>query len=251
MADQPLETTAGQVADRIAAGEGPLSQASREWLVRLVAAGRLARAAIGQVLITPAKQSGHVFIVLEGRIRLLGVRPGDPHPELLQTIGPCGIVGLGTFHSGASVEAATAAVESVCLMLESARFRELLGEVPELRNALESSVTPAELFHLLAMDFSRCALDISKVPDLVRTALPSAVVEAGETESKPDFTYWIAEGPARSQRWNPADGPLRRIGIARDILERSEIPDVPKAAGSPAPPDLPPAESLLDPLVDY
>ena len=94
MADKPLDTTAGQVADRITAGEGPLSKAPREWLIRLVGAGRLARATIGQVLITPAKVSGHVFMVLEGRVRLLGVRAGDPHPELLQTLGPGGIAGM-------------------------------------------------------------------------------------------------------------------------------------------------------------
>ena len=88
MADQPLETTAGAVAARIAAGDGPLSQASRDWLTRLVGSGRLVRAAIGQVLITPAKPSGHVFIVVEGRVRLLGIRSSDPHPELIQTLGP-------------------------------------------------------------------------------------------------------------------------------------------------------------------
>ena len=123
MADQPLETTAGAVAARLAAGEGPLAKAPREWLTRLVGSGRLVRATIGQVLITPAKSSGHVFIVLEGRVRLVGVRAGDPHPELLQTLGPGGIAGLGSLAAGAPVEAATAASDCDCLMVETARFR--------------------------------------------------------------------------------------------------------------------------------
>jgi ATP-binding cassette subfamily B protein len=251
MADQPLDTTAGQVADRIAAGEGPLSKAPREWLARLAAAGRLARATIGQVLITPAKLSGHVFVVLDGRVRLLGVRAGDPHPELLQTLGPGGIAGLATFNSGAPVEAATAAVDCVCLMVETVRFRELLSEAPDLQKNLESTVTSAELFNLLSMDFTRCALDISKVPDLVRAALPQAVLETGNADAHDGFTFWIAEGSGRGTRWTVADGPLRRIGIPTEVLERSEIPDVPKEAGMPAPPALPPAESLLDPQIDY
>lgn len=251
MADQPLDTTAGQVADCIAAGQGPLSKAPREWLARLASAGRLARATIGQVLVTPAKLSGHVFIVLEGRVRLLGVRAGDPHPELLQTLGPGGIAGLATFISGAAVEAATAAVDCVCLMVETARFRELLSEAPELQKNVESTVTPAELFNLLSMDFTRCALDISKVPDLVRAALPEAVLEIGNADVRDGFTFWIAEGAGRGTRWTSADGPLRRIGIPTEVLEHSEIPDVPKDAGIPAPPALPPAESLLDPLIDY
>ncbi|NDG71876.1 MAG: ATP-binding cassette domain-containing protein [Proteobacteria bacterium] len=251
MADQPLDTTSGQVADRIAAGKGPLSNAPREWLARLASAGRLARAALGQVLITPAKLSGHVFVVLEGRVRLLGVRAGDPHPELLQTLGPGGIAGLATFASGAAVEAATAALDCVCLMIETARFRELLSEAPELQKSLEATVTPAELFNLLSMDFMRCALDISKVPDLVRAALPEAVLEIGNADDRDGFTFWIAEGTGRGTRWTTADGPLRRIGIPSEVLERSEIPDVPKEAGIPAPAALPPAESLLDPLIEY
>ena len=251
MADQPLETTAGAVAARLAAGEGPLAKAPRELLTRLVGSGRLVRATIGQVLITPAKLSGHVFIVVEGRVRLLGVRAGDPHPELLQTLGPGGIAGLGSLAAGVPIEAATAAVDCVCLMVETASFGELLGEVPELKKALEAAVTPAELFNLLSMDFSRCALDVSKVPDLVRAALSEAVIEAGNADERDGFTFWIAEGATRGMRWSPADGPLRRIGIPTAVLERSEIPDVPKVAGIPAPAELPPAESLLDPLIDY
>ena len=251
MADQPLETTAGVVAERIAAGDGPLSKAPREWLSRLVGSGRLVRAKIGQVLITPSQPSGHVFIVVEGRVRSLGIRSGDPHPELLQTLGPGGIAGLGALAAGLPVEAATAAVDCVCVMVETAKFRELLEAAPELRQALEKTVTPAELFHLLSMDFARCALDISKVPDLVRAALPQAVLESGHAEERVGFTFWIAEGASRGMRWSPADGPARRIGIPTALLERSEIPDVPREPGVPAPPALPTAETLLDPLVDY
>ena len=97
----------------------------------------------------------------------------------------------------------------------------------------------------------RCALDISKVPDLVRAALLEAVREFGNAEVRDGFTFWIAEGAHRGTRWTSTDGPLRRIGIPTEVLERCEIPDVSKEAGIPAPPALPPAESLLDPLVDY
>jgi ATP-binding cassette subfamily B protein len=251
MADQPLETTAGAVAERIAAGNGPLSKAPREWLSRLAASGRLVRATIGQVLITPSKPSGHVFIVVEGRVRSLGIRSGDPHPELLQTLGPSGIAGLASFVADFPVEAATAAVDCVCLMVETARFRELLDAQPELKQSLETTPTALELFYLLSMDFARCALDISKVPELVRAALPQAVLAFGHTEEREGFTFWIAEGASRGMRWSPADGPLRRIGIPTAVLEKGEIPDVPKEAGVPAPPELPPAETLLDPLIDY
>ena len=251
MADQPLETTTGAIAARIAAGEGPLSKAPREWLSRLAASGRLVRATIGQVLITPAKSSGHVFIVVEGRVRSLGICSGDPHPELLQTLGPGGVAGLASFVTDFPVEAATTAVDSVCLMVETAKFRELLDAQPELKQSLEKTPTAAELFYLLSMDFARCALDISKVPDLVRDALPEAVVEFGHAEAREGFTFWIAEGASRGMRWSTADGPLRRMGIPTAVLEKGEIPDVPKEAGIPAPAELPPAESLLDPLIDF
>jgi subfamily B ATP-binding cassette protein HlyB/CyaB len=250
--DRAIDKTHSAVAARIAAEKGPLSLAPLDWLVRLVQAGKLVRTEIGQVLITAGKKSDHVFLVLEGRVRVLGFRPADSHPELLETQNPGGVVGLASYLSGYPVEAATAAEASICLMVEVGAFGDLLEQQPALKNAIESKPAMAELYSLLAMDFSRCALDVSKVADLAQEALEIAVVEkSGEGSSHPENTWWIAGGEGRGRRWNPEDGPVRRIGFPTILLERGEVPVVPAEAGMPEPPALPPAESLLDKPVDF
>lgn len=251
MVDPRTEISAKVVAARIAGQEGPLGKASLEWLSRLVASGRLVRAKVGQVLIPPQKSLSHVFIVVEGRVRLLGCGPSESQPELLGTLVPGGIAGLGSFLAGVPVEAATAAGDCVCLMVETGKLRELLGEDRELDAALRGIVVVTELFNLLATDFARCALDIAKVPDLARSAVDVAQVRYEGLADEAGFTWWIAEGESRGARWSPQDGSARCIGFPTNILERAEIPSVPKEPGVPAPPELPHAETLLDPQVDY
>jgi HlyB family type I secretion system ABC transporter len=250
--DSVTDKTHAAVAARIAGDKGPLSTASHDWLVQLVQAGKLVRTEIGQVLITAGKKSDHIFLVLEGRVRVLGFRPGDSHPELLETLNPGGVVGLASYFSGYPVEAATAAEASICLMVEVSRFSELLELQPALKQAIESKPAIAELYSLLAMDFSRCALDVSKVAGLAREASEIATVEKNGGEvANAETTWWIAGGEGRGRRWNPEDGPVRRIGFPTILLERGEVPAVPVEAGMPEPPALPPAESLLDKPVDY
>jgi len=250
MADQQNKSPVSAVVARIVGGGGPLSKAPVAWLERFVASGRLVRVGLGQVLIPPAKLPDHLFVVIEGRVRLLGTGATGAPPELLETLGQGGIAGLGSYLSGVPVDAATAAVDSMCLMVECARVAELLAEVPELDREIRDTVVASELFNLLSIDFTRCALDLSKVPDVVRDALPAARVARG-ADGPEGFTWWFAEGEARGLRWAEADGPLRRLGVPSAILERGEVPLVSQEAGIPAPPELPHAETLLDPLVDY
>ena len=249
----PLDSgpEAAAVAARITAGGGPLSDAPREWLAKLVASGKLVRADLGKVLIQPGKISPHIFAVVEGRVRILGTGTDGKRPELLQTVGPGGVVGMASLHAGAPVEAATAAEDSVCLMLEKEAFRDLLAAEPELREAIETSATPAELHHVLSLDFARRALDVSKIPRIIRNALSEARVAADGSEPRDDFTWWVADGSSRGALWTPAHGAVRRLGLPSRHLTAEEVSADEPSAGLPSPPDLPPAETLLDPLVDY
>jgi ATP-binding cassette subfamily B protein len=239
------------IAARLAGIDGPLRGLPPVTLAALAASGKLVKAAIGRVLVPPGKMPPAAFIVLEGRVRILGVPPGGAHPELLQTVTAGGVAGVSSLVAGMPVEAATASEDCVCLMVEADRFKELMGNDAALRHAMETTVFAAELHYLLATDFTRCALDATKVEGLVRSALGSAVVAAGGESGPEGFTWWIAEGNRRGTRWSDLDGPVRRLGIPTPLLERSEIPAVPSEPGVPEPPTLPPAESLLDPIVDY
>jgi subfamily B ATP-binding cassette protein HlyB/CyaB len=247
----PPEALASAVVARIAAGDGPLSSASREWLAKLVASGKLVRADLGKVLIAPGKTPPHVFVVVEGRVRLLGMGADGQNPELLQTVGPGGILGLASLQAGIPIEAVTAAEDCVCLMLQSQTFRELLTSEPGLRAKLESSATAAELHQLLAADFARRAVDVSKISRIVRHALAEARVDADGSAPQDNHTWWVAEGALRGSVWTPAHGAVRRVGIPTRHLAAQDIPGDVAETGMPAPAELPPAEALLDPLVDY
>ena len=212
------EILASAVVARIAAGDGPLSGAPREWLGRLVASGKLVRADLGKVLVAPGKMPPHVFVVVEGRVRLLGTGIDGKSPELLQTVGPGGILGWASLQAGVPVEAATAAEDCVCLMLESGTFREIVSGESELRAKLEGAPAAPELHHVLAVDFARRAVDVSKAPRIVRSALGDARVDASGSSSGDDFTWWVAEGAARGAVWTPAHGTVRRVGLPSRYL---------------------------------
>jgi subfamily B ATP-binding cassette protein HlyB/CyaB len=243
MADQPPDPSAA-IADRLAACDGPLRAAPRDLLLRLASSGKLVRADIGRVLIPPGKPLPAVFVILEGRVRCLGLGLPDTQPELLETLGPGGIPGLASILSGFPIEAATAAEDCLCLMLEPEKFRSILQADSGFWNSLEQTITSPEIFQLVAGDLAARAKDVSKAAGIVRAA------RAGDGDME-DFIWWVAEGPRRGERWNPSLGEVRRIGIPASFLEEPEVAS--NAGQSPAQPpaDLPLAETLLDPLVDY
>jgi ATP-binding cassette subfamily B protein len=248
---QPPEQNIAPVVARLAGAPGLLGGLSVETLSALVGAGKLVKAEIGRVLIPPGKMPTAVFVVLEGRVRALGTGPDNMPPKLVQTLEAGGIAGVASLLAKAPVEVATVSEECVCLMVDAENFRSLIGALPDLERALENHVFAAELYNLLALDFTRCALDASKVQGLVRAGLDCALVASGAETGPAGFTWWVAEGVRRGERWSPGDEPARRLGIPSLLLEENEVPVVPTDPGIAAPPDLPPAESLLDPMVDF
>jgi hypothetical protein len=100
-------------------------------------------------------------------------------------------------------------------MVDAKVFLEFLEKTPELLQTLRHNVSAAELFNLIASDFSRNAIDLSKAGEIVRSSLSEARLMNGASpdEAPSDYLWWIADGPTRSQRWTPDDGLVRRIGI--------------------------------------
>jgi ATP-binding cassette subfamily B protein len=252
MADQQLETTSGAIATRITNLPGLLHGQPIDKLSRLAASSRLVQAEIGRVVLQPNKLTEAVFILLEGRIRLLGVGPENSHPELVQTLHPGDLAGLTSILRQVPVEAATVSENALCLMVEAKVFLEFLEKSPSLLESVNHRVAAAELYNLLALDFSRNAVDVSKAAEIVRSSLSEARLLNGSPsiDVPPDYLWWIADGPTRSQRWTPDDGMVRRIGLPEKSLEENSVPT--KAASLDLPPPLlPSAETLLDPLTDY
>jgi len=250
----PAETN--PVVARLASLPGPLQHASAGFLTKLVSAGRLVKATIGRVLIQPHQMPTAVFIVLEGRVRSLGTFSKQSAPELIKTLGPGDIAGLASIKAGLPVEAATVSEDCVCLMLSPGDFSAVAQENHDGYRRLENYVEPADLYNLICGELEKRAHDSSKAASLTRDALPYAIsLQPGETSSEENFLWWVGSGPSRGLvRRIGSDTSNVLIGIPCNLLDRVADPearDVPDDERHPEPPALPPAETLLDPLVDY
>lgn len=247
----PADPTAA-IAARLSTLDGPLRHAPEPFLAELVAAGKLVKADIGRILIQPHQMPSAIFIVLEGRVRVLGTFSKQTAPELLQTIESGGIAGLASLAAGVPVEAATVSESCVCLMVPAQAFSAVLAKHDDFRPRLASLVQPADLYNLLCAEFVRTARDSSKAAEIARKGAP---LGCRLTDGKDDrqvgseFIWWVAQGPDRGSRWEAGPAPVPRLGIPSDLLEDS--PHAALQEFRPEPPALPPAETLLDPLVEY
>jgi len=252
MADLRPENPVQAIAARLASSGGPLASLPSSSLLVLAAAGKLAKATIGRVLVQPGKMPEAIFVVLEGRVRLLGLGASAANPELIQTLHKGGIAGIASLAAGSPIEAATVAEDCVLLVIPAEEFLRLASSEPQIGALLRGTIFPVELFHLLSLDFSKHALDATRAAELARTTISEAALSTSAvSEPGDERIWWIAEGLLRGRRWTPEDGPLRRIGLPASCLEQGGVSPAPEKSGSPEPEPLPPAETLLDPLKDF
>ena len=241
------------VAARLAVLDGPLRGVPREFLDELAGGGKLVSAKIGRVLVQAHEMPSAVFVVLEGRIRILGTFSKQAAPELLCNLGPGGTAGFASLLAGTPVEAATVSEDCVCLMVPAGSFSALLTKFPDVETHLQRQVYPADIFNLLCAELARTAQDSSKAAGITKAALDRAQSRgASDIGGDEGFRWIISRGPSRGLPWEQASGPAARVGIPEDVFGDNT------AAGReameetvPEPPALPPAETLLDPLADY
>ena len=238
---------------RIASSEGPLRDAPRELLEELCSSGKLVKATLGRVLVQPHQIPPAVFVVLEGRVRRLGTFSKTSAPDLITTLGPGGVAGLGSVLAATPVEAATVAEDCTCLMVPAEPFSSLIARFPDFRRELLAKVDFTDLYNLLAAEFARNAWDSSKAVEVVKSAGSSAVFSdaAPDDEQQDQFLWLVARGPGRGLRWEPSQGAVPRIGIPVTLLEGRAFDGASAEATEPEAPALPPAETLLDPLADF
>jgi ATP-binding cassette subfamily B protein len=194
-----------------------------------------------------------LFVVLEGRVRILGTFSKQSAPDLITTLGSGGVAGLGSLLAGTPVEAATVSEDCTCLMVPPEAFSSLLAKYPDFRHQLLAKVNVADLYNLLSAEFARNAWDSSKAAEVAKSAGSAARFAEGEPEEKTaDGLFWlVARGPGRGLHWEPAHGAVPRIGIPSAFLGDKLPQDTADETSQAAPPALPPAETLLDPLTDY
>lgn len=237
------------IVSRLAASGGFAASFGPGALQTLAARGRLVKAPIGAVLLAPGVMPPQVFLVVEGRVRVLGSGVEGGRPFVVETLGVGGVAGAASLAAKAPVEAATTAEESILLAVPAEVFLGVSG----VATLVESRVHPAELFDLVAGEFRRLALDSSGLASAFREALPHAVAgTAEEVRDREDGMVWmVAAGASRGGRCGKDGGVGRCIGFPAAILggrggdPGAEVPVDEPCGGLPAP------ETLLDPLRGY
>lgn len=261
MSENAAPSPGGFVHAKISATPGPLQSLGREKVHHLASIGRLVRADIGRLILAPKQIPESAFIILEGRVRVLGVSAQNSPPELLETLGPGGVVGLSSILAGVPLEAAMVSESVLCLQVSTHAFLEFLEQQGELLKTLRHEIRRPELFGLLAADFSKNAMDLSQAGPLAKSQIGSAKLLNGTApaDSPEDFVWWNATPEQWGNRWLPDHGAVRRIGLPKSAFpfanESSQVPRpspsdkiTPAAALKSAEP---PTDNIPEPQLPY
>jgi ATP-binding cassette subfamily B protein len=230
---------------------------------------------MGQVILRRETMPAQVLFLMEGQARLLGQIPKSMSPATLEILKSGAIVGWQSLIRNLPCETVIASSECTCLALEASDFWRFCDQDFAFKAAFTTKASVIELFDLLAAEMERQAQSPANLPQLVREALPDAMVmtfEAGKmllTKLDRDFVWLVSGGknfPApmgsRIEPVNPNDvlevpqgGYARIIGLRDTFAVKAEVVEVPPvitAFDIPYAPDLPAVGDRTDPKgTDY
>jgi ATP-binding cassette, subfamily B, bacterial HlyB/CyaB len=159
----------------VLAQTSPFNLLSDAQLNRLCGDAKLLRYRMGQAIITSTGMPTQVVVLYEGKVRLVGHRPGTPVPESLGMLAPGSILGWTSLRRQVACETAIASTESTCIVIPEARFRAILRESRPFAEALQQQVNPAELFDLLHCETERLAWGEADLRTLTIQLLPQSI----------------------------------------------------------------------------
>lgn len=198
-----------------------------ENLERLARCGKLVRLQMGSELLHRGRMAKGFFILLKGRLRVLG--QAGAHPETIELIGPGGVVGWLSMRLDSPLETVAAAEESICLWIPTDAVSATIP--PELTESLEAQVSSSEAYDLLNMEFGRRAMDTAGLRDCLRQVLPKVRVGKQMQDcNDPGFVWLIAEGIDRGHQISGETGSKRMVGFPKEAFR--EILSTDTATGS-------------------
>ena len=188
---------------------------SLEILERLARSGKLVRLEMGRELLHKGRLANGFFILLKGRLRVLGLAGASP--ETLELIRPGGIVGWLSMRLDSPLETVAAAEESICLWIPTEAVSTAVP--PELVNSLEARVSSSEAYDLLSMEFGRRAMDSAGLKECLQQVLPNVRVGKNPEDCKdPDYLWLIAEGIDRGHELGGKTGAKRIVGFPKEAF---------------------------------
>lgn len=233
------------VLDRLA-GHEPFATIPREDLYRLVRAGHLARLDMGREILKPGQVTESIFILLDGRLRVLG--QVGPVPETIDILEPGAVIGWQCIFGEEGIESVVAAENSICLMVSKKHFLEHLPA--SALHYFRTRTSAAEVYSLLAKMFHAGAQDSGRLRETLRKVLPQVRASEDPQERTGQDMIWIAAlGESRGQAVGQEVGVLRCIGMPAAAIQLERIvagQDQAPGRSSALPEALPPIEHLLE-----
>ncbi|WP_017714049.1 peptidase domain-containing ABC transporter [Prochlorothrix hollandica] len=214
----------------------------------LVEQGRLVRYGVGDSILGDESLPYYVWVVLEGRIRLLGLDPLTQKNFTLQLLGPGEMLGWPGLLRRSACEIAIASEPSICLILPAQTFLNLYQDHPPFAAHFQETVAAAELCSLLrpqVQQHSRSGLNLKQLVTELLTqaqvrylppdAVPLPVLDPACTwfvSSIPSNGRPLPDAPLDLQHPDTLDhlrqgltAPLRLVGIANFWMD-PQLPDV-------------------------
>lgn len=218
MSNQP-DSIGIQEVIRLLASRPPFDTVSPNDMGHLVKSGQMARVEMGREILSPGKLTPSVFLLLRGRLRVLGHAAHSP--VTLEILTPGALVGYASLLAGEGIELVVAAENSVCLVLSHENFFNLLP--PSAWEYFQATPSAAEAYDLLAKEFSAGAKDLTNLKNHLTEFLPLAQVSTDPLNRLDKDTLWlVASGQRRGRHAEPEDG--RCIGFPVESAQENLAP---------------------------
>lgn len=240
VATDPVEAIAGILGEK-----APFSELAQEELRSLIAAGRLVKVEMGRQLLAHGRLEKGFFILIKGRLRVLG--NSGPVPRTLEILEPGDIAGWSSLLAGAGIESVAAAENSVCNWVPVENFP--AGLPPGVVDYFSGRASVPDAYDLLAGEFQRRAMDTDGIKECLAGALPSIRVAGNEHERDGgDYLWIVSSGKNRGNPPGPEDRAARCVGFPSGIFPGASTGG--DGVDPAAKPGLPDALPSIDHLVE-
>jgi HlyB family type I secretion system ABC transporter len=169
-------TTATDAIVTFLATTPPFDRLSAPAVERLASQMQRLRYRMGQMIVAREALPAQIAVLYTGQARLLAYAPPSPLPDTLELLRPGAILGWVGLVRGVACETAIASVESICLTLPTAAFRDLLAQEPGFAEALTQHCAPIELYDLLSLEWQQSVKGAVNRQQVVTDLAPTAVV---------------------------------------------------------------------------
>jgi CRP-like cAMP-binding protein len=240
VAPDPVDAVAGILGDKV-----PFSELSPEELRGLIAAGHLVQVEMGRQLLSHGRLEKGLFILLKGRLRVLG--NSGPVPRTIEILDPGDAAGWSSLLAGAGIETVSAAESSVCLWVPSENFP---TDLPlAVTDHFGAKVSVPDAYDLLAREFQRRAMDTGGIKERLAGLLPAVRVAGHEQERGGNGYLWIiSSGKRRGNPPGPEDRAVRCIGFPQELF--NGVAPAGDHGDPAAKPELPDALPSIDHLIE-